>query len=169
MATLGSRKSAAPGARDGSAAAATAASLAEDVKGGGQPAKRARGDPQLTGSSPTEHAAAGGGSGAAAPSLPPSTDVATPGGAALRTAGAAAAGPWPAGDPRWRAAAESLSTNGYAVVDVMDEATRAQVLRDFQTSLQGFPEYRRSAEDPSKTPEGTPLIYVAGGFGALGG
>ena len=50
----------------------------------------------------------------------------------------------------------------------MDEGTRAKVLVAFKASLEGFPEYRRSGEDPSKTPEGTPIIYVAGGFGALG-
>ena len=66
------------------------------------------------------------------------------------------------------AAAACLRANGYAVVDAMDEATRVQVLKAFKESLEGFPEYRRSEADPTKTPEGTPIIYVAGGFGGLG-
>ena len=71
-------------------------------------------------------------------------------------------------DPAIAAAARSLRDNGYAVIDVMDKKTRAQVLEAFKVSLLTFPEYRRSAADPTRTPEGTPIIYVAGGFGALG-
>ena len=65
--------------------------------------------------------------------------------------------------------AQSLSLHGYAVVDVMrDDATRRAVLERYKASLTTFPEYRRSSTDATLTPEGAPVVYVAGGFGGLG-
>ena len=65
--------------------------------------------------------------------------------------------------------AESLSTHGYAVFDVLTtDAARRDIRTRFQTSLTTFPEYRRDAADPTLTPSGTPVVYVAGGFGGLG-
>jgi hypothetical protein len=42
------------------------------------------------------------------------------------------------------------------------------VLAAFQESMTGFPEYVRRDDDPTKTVDGHPMVYVAGGFGALG-
>jgi hypothetical protein len=82
---------------------------------------------------------------------------------------AAVPGVWPIGDCRWAAAARSLSDNGYAVLDcIPDPATLEAVLAAFQESMTGFPEYVRRDDDPTKTVDGHPMVYVAGGFGALG-
>ena len=47
------------------------------------------------------------------------------------------------------------------------EACAAQ--RDaFTASFLTFPEYLRHPSDPTRTPTGEPIIYVAGGYGGLG-
>ena len=51
---------------------------------------------------------------------------------------------------------------------VLDEQKLMRARHDFTRTLQAFPEYKRSLHNPDQTAGGNPLVYVLGGFAALG-
>ena len=63
---------------------------------------------------------------------------------------------------------QSLKRQGVAVVPVLDSEQIPGTRERFMSELQDFPEYRRSDTDPNMTPNGDPIVYVLGGFAALG-
>ena len=65
--------------------------------------------------------------------------------------------------------AKALKQNGYTVISMLGDAdVRAAQRRSFVEAMQGFREYQRHPDDASRTPSGHPIVYVAGGYGALG-
>lgn len=66
------------------------------------------------------------------------------------------------------AAATKLQRDGYVTISMLPTAeARAAQRVAFTDSFLTFPEYLRDPADATRTPSGQPLVYVAGGFGAL--
>ena len=63
---------------------------------------------------------------------------------------------------------EQLSRRGTAITPIIDLKELSQIQKDFLETIHTFPEYKRSPIDSTKTPKNNPLVYVTGGFGALG-
>jgi len=61
----------------------------------------------------------------------------------------------------------SLVTLGIATVPLLNPSTLDAHRQRFNKTCQEFRVYKRKAGDPTKTPDGQPIVYVAGGFGAL--
>jgi hypothetical protein len=61
-----------------------------------------------------------------------------------------------------------LQRQGVVVLPMLtpDELKRAR--HEFITTMQTFPEYKRSSQNLDQTPDGHPLVYVLGGFAAFG-
>ena len=70
--------------------------------------------------------------------------------------------------PKEPHAYQSLKRVGVAVVPVIPPKEIASIREAFKAELRGFPEYRRSADNPDVSPSGNPIVYVLGGFAALG-
>jgi hypothetical protein len=64
--------------------------------------------------------------------------------------------------------AEKLQRNGYVTIRMLPKEACAAQRDAFKASLLTFPEYLRDAHDPTRTPTGEPIVYVAGAFGGLG-
>lgn len=66
------------------------------------------------------------------------------------------------------AAATKLQRDGYVTISMLPTAgARAAQRVAFTDSFLTFPEYLRDPADATRTPSGEPIVYVAGGFGAL--
>jgi hypothetical protein len=63
---------------------------------------------------------------------------------------------------------ERLERAGVTTLEVIPPKELKKYQRDFDATLLAFPEYRRDKDDPTLDSEGNPLVYVAGGFAALG-
>ena len=65
--------------------------------------------------------------------------------------------------------AKQLQQDGYAILVMLSTADeRARVRLDFTDSMKTFPEYQRHPTNPTLTPCGKPIVYVAGGYGGMG-
>ena len=63
---------------------------------------------------------------------------------------------------------ESLKRMGVTTVKVLEEDEINQYRTDFTNTMITFPEYKRSEINPNLDSKGNPMVYVLGGFGALG-
>jgi hypothetical protein len=63
---------------------------------------------------------------------------------------------------------QALKRQGVAIIPVLEPEQIPKIRERFVSELQAFPEYRRSETDPDVTPSGNPIVYVLGGFAALG-
>ena len=64
--------------------------------------------------------------------------------------------------------AGNLILKGVAVVEVIPQSELSKYQKLFDGTLLGFPEYRRNPKSSALDVNGNPLVYVAGGFAALG-
>ncbi len=63
---------------------------------------------------------------------------------------------------------EQLERAGITTMEIIPPKEIKKYQKEFDTTLQEFPEYRRDPNNPTLDHEGNPLVYVAGGFAALG-
>ncbi len=63
---------------------------------------------------------------------------------------------------------EQLERAGITTIEIISPKELKKYQKEFDTTLQEFPEYRRDPNDPTLDHEGNSLVYVAGGFAALG-
>lgn len=63
---------------------------------------------------------------------------------------------------------EALKRMGVVTIPVIPLNEIPSIRERFLKTLQNFPEYNRSPDDPDLDSEGNPLVYVLGGFAALG-
>jgi hypothetical protein len=70
-------------------------------------------------------------------------------------------------DAENRVLAKQLLKDGFVVIPVLTAAGVRHVRTEFEKSMEAFPEYSRG-KTPGVMKSGKPMLYVAGGFGALG-
>ena len=63
---------------------------------------------------------------------------------------------------------EQLERAGVTTLEVIPPEELKKYQKKFDTTLQGFPEYRRDSNNATLDKERNPLVYVTGGFAALG-
>nr|QBK85850.1 MAG: hypothetical protein LCMAC101_04450 [Marseillevirus LCMAC101] len=63
---------------------------------------------------------------------------------------------------------EQLERAGVTTLEIIPPRELKKYQREFDATLEGFPEYKRYPDNPTLDREGNPLVYVAGGFAALG-
>jgi hypothetical protein len=63
---------------------------------------------------------------------------------------------------------ESLKRLGVVTIPVIDPRYIKDLRNKFMNTLRGFPEYKRNPENPDLDSFGNTLVYVLGGFAALG-
>ena len=63
---------------------------------------------------------------------------------------------------------DSLIRSGVTTVKVFDEKDIPRIQEDFKNVLRQFPEYKRNVDNPNINSVGNTLVYVLGGFAALG-
>lgn len=63
---------------------------------------------------------------------------------------------------------ESLKRLGVTTIKVLEADEIQQYRTDFTKTMYDFPEYKRSEINPTLDSHGNPMVYVLGGFGALG-
>jgi len=63
---------------------------------------------------------------------------------------------------------DSLIRSGVTTVKVFDETDIPRIQEDFKNVLRQFPEYKRNVNNPNLNSVGNTLVYVLGGFAALG-
>jgi len=61
-----------------------------------------------------------------------------------------------------------LKRLGVVIIPVIKKEEIPGIRKEFINTLRNFPEYIRSPENPDKDSKGNQLLYVLGGFGALG-
>lgn len=63
---------------------------------------------------------------------------------------------------------DQLFLAGVTVIPIIDKKQIKEYQRKFDDALQNFREYARDPDNPTLDSQGNPLVYVAGGFAALG-
>jgi hypothetical protein len=63
---------------------------------------------------------------------------------------------------------KQLERAGVTTLEVIPKKELKKYQKNFDATLQKFPEYRRDPDNPTLDGKGNPLVYVAGGFAALG-
>ena len=63
---------------------------------------------------------------------------------------------------------QKLLYNGVTTLPVYSESQLDKLVKDFDKTLLTFPEYKRHPSNPAKNIENEDLLYVLGGFAALG-
>lgn len=63
---------------------------------------------------------------------------------------------------------EALKRMGVVTIPVIPKNEISDIRERFLDTLRNFPEYKRSPDNPDLDSEGNPLVYVLGGFAALG-
>ena len=63
---------------------------------------------------------------------------------------------------------QSLKRMGVVTIPVIPAEEIPEIRNKFLQTLRKFPEYKRDSNDPDRDSTGNPLVYVLGGFAALG-
>jgi hypothetical protein len=63
---------------------------------------------------------------------------------------------------------EELSRKGITTIPIINPDKLKKYQEDFNNTLLNFPEYQRNPKDNTQTPSGNNIVYVLGGFAALG-
>jgi hypothetical protein len=63
---------------------------------------------------------------------------------------------------------EKLQRIGVVTIPLLDQKALTSAQIEFLKTLRSFPEYQRSQTNPDRNPNGQPIVYVLGGFAALG-
>lgn len=63
---------------------------------------------------------------------------------------------------------DRLFVFGVTTIPILNKTQLNKTRNDLIVEMQNFPEYKRDISNPNKTPDGFPIVYVLGGFGAFG-
>lgn len=63
---------------------------------------------------------------------------------------------------------QKLQRIGVVSIPVLEKSEISEYRKIFMNTLRTFPEYRRDSDNPDMDASGNPLVYVLGGFAALG-